>query len=51
MRETRTFQIRWMSPHARPGDDFSAPADRTVVYAGAEVAIHCAVCAAGAGRK
>ncbi|HEY7888941.1 MAG TPA: TIM-barrel domain-containing protein [Steroidobacteraceae bacterium] len=51
MQQKRTFQIRWLSKHARPGDDFSAPADRTVVYAGAEVAIHCAVCAAGAGRK
>ena len=51
MQRTRTFRIRWMTPHARPGDDFSATADQTVAYAGAEVEIHCAACAADAGRK
>ncbi|MGH8298421.1 MAG: TIM-barrel domain-containing protein [Steroidobacteraceae bacterium] len=51
MQHTRTFRIRWMSPKARPGDDFAAPPDRTVVYSGARVRIHCAVCAAGAGRQ
>jgi alpha-D-xyloside xylohydrolase len=50
MQHTRTFRIRWMSPQARPGDDFTAPADATVVYSGAPVRVHCAACAAGAGR-
>ena len=51
MPRTRTFLIRWMTPKARPGDDFTAPADRIVVYSGAAVDVHCPVCAAGAGRK
>jgi alpha-D-xyloside xylohydrolase len=55
MQQTRTFNVRWISPQAgpgdAPGDDFAAPADRTVVYSGAAVEIHCPVCAAGAGRK
>ena len=50
MQQGRTFHIRWMTPHARPGDDFTAPADSTVRYSGASVEVHCASCAAGAGR-
>ena len=50
MQQTRTFHIRWMTPQARPGDDFTAPPDETVVYSGAPVKVHCGVCAAGAGR-
>lgn len=51
MQRTRTFHVRWMSPQAHPADDFTAPADGTVVYSGAPAEIHCAVCATGAGRK
>ncbi|HWF97993.1 MAG TPA: TIM-barrel domain-containing protein [Steroidobacteraceae bacterium] len=50
MPKAREFRIRWMTPRARPGDDFAAPADDTVEYSGAPVKIHCASCAAGAGR-
>ncbi|MGH8201502.1 MAG: TIM-barrel domain-containing protein [Steroidobacteraceae bacterium] len=50
MQQTRKFLIRWISPQARPGDDFTAPSDHTVVYSGAPVEVHCEVCAAGAGR-
>ena len=50
MQQTRTFHIRWITQQARPGDDFTAPADETVVYSGAPVRIRCRVCAAGAGR-
>ena len=50
MQQTRTFLIRWMSPHARPGDDFTAPPDETVVYSGAAVKVQCRNCAGGAGR-
>ncbi len=50
MQQTRAFHIRWMTPRARPADDFEAPADGTVGYSGAAVEIHCDVCAAGAGR-
>jgi alpha-D-xyloside xylohydrolase len=51
MQQTRTFRVRWMTPQARPGDDFAAPADRIVVYSGAVVHVHCPVCATRAGRK
>ena len=51
MQQTRTFLIRWMSPQARPGDDFTAAADSTVVYSGAAAEVRCASCAAGGGRK
>ena len=50
MQQRRTFHIRWMSPQARAGDDFTAPADGTVAYSGAPVEIRCEDCAAGAGR-
>ena len=50
MQQGRTFHIRWMTSHAHPGDDFTAPADSTVRYSGASVEVHCASCAAGAGR-
>jgi alpha-D-xyloside xylohydrolase len=51
MQRTRTFEIRWMRPHAPAGDDFTAPADATVRYSGAPLEIHCAICAAGARRS
>jgi alpha-D-xyloside xylohydrolase len=51
MQQTQTFRVRWMTPQARPGDDFTAPADDTVEYSGAAVEVHCAKCAAGAGRS
>ncbi|MGB6489413.1 MAG: TIM-barrel domain-containing protein, partial [Steroidobacteraceae bacterium] len=50
MQQTRTFHIRWITQQARPGDDFTAPADETVVYSGAPVRVRCRVCAAGVGR-
>ena len=50
MQQSRAFHIRWMSPQARPGDDFAAPADSTVEYSGAAVKVHCASCAGRAGR-
>jgi alpha-D-xyloside xylohydrolase len=50
MQQTRTFLIRFISPRARPGDDFTAPADDRVEYSGAPVKVHCRLCAAGAGR-
>jgi alpha-D-xyloside xylohydrolase len=50
MARTRTFRIRWMTPRAHPGDDFTAPADATIEYSGAALEIHCKFCAAGAGR-
>jgi alpha-D-xyloside xylohydrolase len=50
MQQTRTFHIRWMRPGARPGDDFTAPADSTVEYSGAPVKVHCGSCTAGARR-
>ncbi len=37
MQQTRTFLIRWITPQARPGDDFTAPADSTVEYSGAPI--------------
>jgi alpha-D-xyloside xylohydrolase len=50
MQQQRTFRIRWISPKARPGDDFTAPADVTLEYSGAQVKVHCQNCAAGARR-
>jgi len=49
MPQSRAFLIRWMSPQARPGVDFTAPAD-IVEYSGAAVQVHCASCAGRAGR-
>ena len=40
MQKKRRFQIRWMSPQARPGDDFAAAADATVDYSGAAIEVH-----------
>jgi alpha-D-xyloside xylohydrolase len=40
MQKKRRFQIRWLSPQARPGDDFTAPADTTVDYSGAVIEVH-----------
>jgi hypothetical protein len=51
MQHTRTFHLRWMRPQARPGDDFTAPADDTVVYSGAALQAHCSICATGARRS
>ena len=51
MQHTRTFHIRWMTPQARPGDDFTAPADDTVEYSGAALTVHCSICATGARRS
>ncbi|MDE2450979.1 MAG: DUF5110 domain-containing protein, partial [Gammaproteobacteria bacterium] len=50
MQTKRRFQIRWMSPQARPGDDFTVRPDATVEYSGASVEVHCATCAVRAGR-
>ena len=50
MQQSREFRIRWMSQQAHPGDDFTAPADSTVEYSGGTVEVHCASCAAHAGR-
>jgi len=50
MQHERTFRIRWMSPGAPPGADFTAPAGDRVRYSGAPVAIHCGSCAARARR-
>jgi alpha-D-xyloside xylohydrolase len=50
MKKQRRFLIRWMSPQARPGDDFTAPPDASVRYSGATIEVHCASCAAQAGR-
>jgi alpha-D-xyloside xylohydrolase len=47
MQHARTFRIRWMTPKAPAGDDFTAPADASLVYTGAPVELHCGACAAG----
>jgi len=44
MQPTRTFRIRWITPQARPGDDFSAPPDRSAEYSGAPIQLHCQSC-------
>jgi alpha-D-xyloside xylohydrolase len=51
MQRQRAFHIRWMTPNAHPGDDFTAPADSTVEYSGASIKVHCALCAAAAGGR
>jgi len=50
MQHARTFRIRWMTPQAAPGDDFTAPADESVHYVGSPLEIPCGACARRAGR-
>jgi alpha-D-xyloside xylohydrolase len=50
MQHERTFRIRWMTPEAHPGDDFTAPADTRIEYSGAPIEVRCSACAARAGR-
>ncbi|MDE2051021.1 MAG: DUF5110 domain-containing protein [Gammaproteobacteria bacterium] len=50
MQRTRTFLIRWITPQSRPGDDFSAPPDRSVEYSGAPIQFHCQTCSHGERR-
>ncbi len=50
MQQKREFHVRWMTPRARPGDDFTAPADSTVEYSGAPIKIHCESCTSGTRR-
>ena len=47
MQRTRTFRIRWITPRARPGDDFTAPASQSVRYSGKSIRVHCETCSRG----
>jgi len=51
MPRTRTFRIRWITPHSRPGDDFGAPPDQSVEYSGAPIQLHCQPCTRGERRR
>ena len=51
MVHTRQFRIRWIGPGARSGDDFKAPADAVVTYAGRALRVHCGACVGVSGAR